>query len=158
MTDSGTPRPLMPPPWDDGGGPRIRDVRVILTAPDGIRLVVVKVETTEPGLHGLGCATFTQRPLAVRTAVETPQFEREVPLADGNNVHELAGSRMAGDRHGHQPDMVPARNQGHQAQRRVDHGGRFRRQQAIALKEQFRITRGARCAGKHPAGLKQFSE
>ena len=48
----------------------IRDVRAILTAPGGIRLVVVKVETSEPGLYGLGCATFTQRPLAVRSAVE----------------------------------------------------------------------------------------
>ena len=85
MTDSGTPRPLMPPPWDDGGGPRIRDVRVILTAPDGIRLVVVKVETTEPGLHGLGCATFTQRPLAVRTAVETYL----TPQLLGRSVHEI---------------------------------------------------------------------
>ena len=52
------------------GGPRIRDVRVILTAPEGIRLVVVKVETDEPELYGLGCATFTQRPLAVATAIE----------------------------------------------------------------------------------------
>ncbi len=60
----------MPPPWDGGGGVRIRDVRVILTAPADIRLVVVKVETTEPGLSGLGCATFTQRPLAVKAAVE----------------------------------------------------------------------------------------
>ena len=48
----------------------IRDVRVILTAPNGIRLVIVKIETSEPGLYGLGCATFTQRPLAVKTAVE----------------------------------------------------------------------------------------
>jgi len=49
---------------------KITDVQVILTAPDGIRLVVVKVMTSEPGLYGLGCATFTQRPLAVASAIE----------------------------------------------------------------------------------------
>ncbi|HEX4202680.1 MAG TPA: enolase C-terminal domain-like protein [Ktedonobacteraceae bacterium] len=49
----------------------IRDVRVILTMPDGAnRLVIVKVETNEPELYGVGCATFTQRHLVVRTAVE----------------------------------------------------------------------------------------
>jgi mannonate dehydratase len=48
----------------------ITNVKTICTAPDGIRLVVVKVETSEPGLYGLGCATLTQRPLAVVTAVE----------------------------------------------------------------------------------------
>ena len=55
----------------EGGLPAltITDVRVILTAPNGIRLVIVKVETSEPGLYGLGCATFTQRPLAVASAV-----------------------------------------------------------------------------------------
>jgi mannonate dehydratase len=49
---------------------RIFDIRTILTAPAGIRLVVVKVLTTEPGLYGLGCATFTQRPRVVETAIE----------------------------------------------------------------------------------------
>jgi mannonate dehydratase len=48
----------------------IRDVRAILTAPGDSRLIVVKVETSEPDLYGLGCATFTQRPLPVRSAVE----------------------------------------------------------------------------------------
>ncbi len=49
---------------------RITRVRAICTAPEGIRLVIVKVETSEPGLYGVGCATFTQRPLAVVTAIE----------------------------------------------------------------------------------------
>ena len=52
------------------GRVNIADVRTIRTAPEGIRLVVVKVETDEPGLYGVGCATFTQRPLAVIQAVE----------------------------------------------------------------------------------------
>jgi mannonate dehydratase len=49
---------------------RITDVKTILTAPNGIRLVVVKVLTSEPGLEGVGCATFTQRAHTVQTAVE----------------------------------------------------------------------------------------
>jgi mannonate dehydratase len=49
---------------------KITDIKTILTAPANIRLVVVKVITNEPGLYGLGCATFTQRARAVETAVE----------------------------------------------------------------------------------------
>ncbi len=49
---------------------KITDVKTILTAPAKIRLVVVKVLTNEPGLYGLGCATFTQRPRVVETAVD----------------------------------------------------------------------------------------
>src|SRR6266508_4512243 len=49
---------------------KITDIRTILTAPAGIRLVVVKVLTNEPGLYGLGCATFTQRARVVKTAVD----------------------------------------------------------------------------------------
>jgi mannonate dehydratase len=49
---------------------KITDVKTILTAPAGIRLVVVKVVTSEPGLYGLGCATFTQRARVVETAVQ----------------------------------------------------------------------------------------
>ena len=48
----------------------IRDIRVITTQPAGSRLIVVKVVTSEPGLYGLGCATFTQRWHAVVTAIE----------------------------------------------------------------------------------------
>ena len=49
---------------------KIRDVKAILTQPDRSRLVIVKVETSEPGLYGLGCATFTQRVFAVQAAIE----------------------------------------------------------------------------------------
>jgi mannonate dehydratase len=86
-SDLHRPTPLLPPPWDGGRGPspRIRDIRVILTAPEGIRLVVVKVETDEPDLYGLGCATFTQRPLAVAAAIE--EYIR--PQVIGRSVHDI---------------------------------------------------------------------
>jgi mannonate dehydratase len=48
----------------------IKDVQTILTQPDRSRLIIVKVITSEPGLYGLGCATFTQRFHAVHTAIE----------------------------------------------------------------------------------------
>jgi mannonate dehydratase len=50
---------------------KIKSVKAIATAPQGSNLIVVKVETTEPGLYGLGCATFTQRALAVVTAINS---------------------------------------------------------------------------------------
>src|SRR5215471_16935285 len=64
---------------------KIRDIKTILTAPNRIRLVVVKVETTEPGLHGLGCATFTQRAYVVQTALE--QYLK--PFLIGRDVDEI---------------------------------------------------------------------
>jgi mannonate dehydratase len=48
----------------------IKDVQTILTQPAGSRLIIVKVITSEPGLYGLGCATFTQRFHAVHAALE----------------------------------------------------------------------------------------
>lgn len=48
----------------------IKDVKTILTQPGDARWAVVKIITSEPGLYGLGCATFTQRIHAVHTALE----------------------------------------------------------------------------------------
>lgn len=50
---------------------KIKSVKAIATAPEGSNLVLVKVETTEPGLYGLGCATFTQRAVAVVAAIDS---------------------------------------------------------------------------------------
>ena len=48
----------------------IKDVKTIMTEPPGTRpLIVVKIITSEDGLCGLGCATFTQRPSAVVSAI-----------------------------------------------------------------------------------------
>ena len=63
----------------------IRDIRTIVTAPRGTELVVVKVETSEPGLYGVGCATFTQRWSAVVTAVN--DFLK--PLLVGKPVNQI---------------------------------------------------------------------
>ncbi len=64
---------------------KITDIRTILTAPNGIRLVIVKIMTSEPGLYGLGCATFTQRALVVQTAVE--QYLK--PFLIGRHADEI---------------------------------------------------------------------
>lgn len=64
---------------------KIRDIRVINTNPSGCNLTVVKVETTEPGLYGLGCATFTYRYKAVTLVVE----EYLKPLLVGRNVADI---------------------------------------------------------------------
>ncbi len=50
--------------------PKIKNVSVISTAPAGVRLVVVKIQTDQDGLYGYGCATFTQRADLVVAAVE----------------------------------------------------------------------------------------
>src|SRR5580765_3376969 len=56
-------------PWPARDGLAITAVRAIVTAPEGPPLVVVRVETSDPGLYGLGCATFTQRFHAVVAAL-----------------------------------------------------------------------------------------
>lgn len=67
------------------GPVKIRDIKTILTAPNKIRLVVVKIETSEPGLYGVGCATFTQRAYVVATAIE----KYLKPFLLGRNVDEI---------------------------------------------------------------------
>ena len=61
----------------------IRDIKTIITAPHGINLVVVKVETSEPELYGLGCATFTWRYKAVIPAIQ--EYLR--PMLIGRSVY-----------------------------------------------------------------------
>ena len=68
----------------------IRDVKVIVTAPHGINLVVVMVETTEPEIYGYGCATFTWRYKAVVTAIE----EYLKPMVIGRNVRRSEERRV----------------------------------------------------------------
>jgi len=63
-------------------------VKAILTAPAKIRLVVVKVETSEPGLYGLGCATFTQRARVVETAVNQ-YIDPFLRGKDPDNIEDL---------------------------------------------------------------------
>jgi len=64
---------------------KITNVKAILTAPQGIRLCVVKVQTSDPGLYGLGCATFNQRPLPVAVAVD----KYLAPFAKGRDVDNI---------------------------------------------------------------------
>jgi mannonate dehydratase len=63
----------------------IRDIKTILTQPAGSRLIIVKVLTSEPGLYGLGCATFTQRFHAVHAAIE----KHLKPFAIGRDVSRI---------------------------------------------------------------------
>ena len=66
----------------------ITNVRVILTAPEGINLIVVKVETNQAGLYGLGCATFAYRPLTVKNLIE--EYLRPLLLGRcAENIEEL---------------------------------------------------------------------
>ena len=90
MSEIGEPGPASGAtrPWEPCGSlppVTITDVKAICTAPDGIRLVVVKIETSDAGLWGVGCATFTQRPLAVVTAIE--QYLR--PFLVGRNPDDI---------------------------------------------------------------------
>lgn len=69
-------------------GVKIRDIRVICTAPEGINLVTVRVDTDQPGLYGLGCATYAYRHLTVQHLVE--EYLKPLLLGrDAENIEEL---------------------------------------------------------------------
>ncbi|SHM06322.1 enolase C-terminal domain-like protein [Actinacidiphila paucisporea] len=85
LLDSGGGLPQALPPWHRPDGLRVTAVRAVVTAPEGLPLVVVRVDTSEPGLYGLGCATFTQRYAAVAAAVD----EHVGPLVVGRNPADI---------------------------------------------------------------------
>lgn len=71
----------------------IRDVKTIVTAPKGINLIVVKIETSEPGLIGYGCATFTWRCTAVVSAIN--DYLRPMLIGrDVSNTEDIWQSSM----------------------------------------------------------------
>ena len=70
----------------------IQDVQTILTQPAGSRLIVVKLVTSEPGLYGLGCATFTQRFHAVHRYWNAAS--RGLDLQGGHGAHGLRTCRI----------------------------------------------------------------
>ncbi len=64
----------------------ITQVRAMTCATQGsIRFVIIRVDTSEPGLYGLGCGTYNQRPLTVVTAVN----DYLDPFARGRNVDDI---------------------------------------------------------------------
>ena len=64
---------------------RISKVKAIATCPENIELIVVKVETDQPGLYGVGCATFRQRAHAVVSAIDDYLDD----FCRGRDVHNI---------------------------------------------------------------------
>ena len=76
----------------------IRDVRAICTAPEGINLVAVKIETNEPELYGVGCATFAHRYSAVVTVIN--DYLRPFLIGkDPSNIEDISLAYRATWRH-----------------------------------------------------------
>ena len=63
----------------------IRKISAFCTRPAGFNLTVVRVDTDEPGLFGLGCATYTYRFSAVADVVE----HYLQPLLIGRDVSQI---------------------------------------------------------------------
>jgi mannonate dehydratase len=79
----------LPAPARNLGPLKITKVKAILTAPQPkTRFVIVKVETADSGLYGLGCATFNQRPLPVKDAVDE-YLDPFCRGRDADNIEDL---------------------------------------------------------------------
>lgn len=80
-------------PWTgrSGSSLRITAVRTFMTAPQGVPYLIARVETNEPGLYGLGCASDPQRTLAVRSVLDdyyAPMLVGRDP-SDIEDIHRL---------------------------------------------------------------------
>jgi mannonate dehydratase len=85
-SDDGRPDLLAATPWPAPvGAARITRVRTFLCAPQGCPYLIVRVETDQPGLYGLGCASDPQRTLAVRAVLD----EYLGPLVRGRDAGDI---------------------------------------------------------------------
>ena len=66
----------------------IQKISVFLTAPDGQNLVIVRVDTNQPGLYGLGCASFAYRAKAVKQIIEE-EFAPFLIGRDASRIEEI---------------------------------------------------------------------
>ncbi|MEW1891102.1 enolase C-terminal domain-like protein [Streptomyces sp. NPDC085659] len=93
-TSSAAARSLLAPaPWDDArpDAVRVTAVRTFTCAPQGCPYVIVRVETDQPGLYGLGCASDPQRTTAIRAVIDDylgPMLLGRDP-ADIEDLHRL---------------------------------------------------------------------
>src|SRR5258705_13577680 len=84
--DDPSPDVLAAAPWAaPARAARITRVRTFLCAPQGCPYLIVRVETDQPGLYGLGCASDPQRTLAVRAVLD----EYLGPLVRGRDAGDI---------------------------------------------------------------------